>query len=177
MSDSIVVNRYAVALFEAVQADNLTDQVRSDFDKLVKVLAFAAPRRLFSNPRISIADKQAVIAGIGERLSLCDPLKRLADLLVVNHRVGLAGAIAARFGELADKASGRERVTITAAIELPKPSRAQVEERLSALVGADAKFRHAVDPDLLGGLIVQVGSRVFDNSVRHHLTQLRQALL
>ena len=59
---------------------------------------------------------------------------------------------------------------------LPETLKTTVEGRLKALVGARAEIRHRVDPEALGGLVVQIGSKVFDHSIRHHLAQMRQAI-
>jgi len=150
--------------------------VRGELDRMAATLATSALRDLVVNPRVSAADKAAVLSAVGERLETSERTMNLVHLLVANRRTGLIQAVARAFADLADRARGRVSVTVTAAIKLPAKSRQQVEARILETLHTEAEVTHRVDPEILGGLVIQVGSRVFDNSIRHHLARLRRAL-
>ena len=174
---SDTAKRYATALFETVRGDDaLQDRLRADLAGLSAVGAEAAFRRFVANPRITPEDKARVLDQVAGRLAAAEPTRRLLALLAANDRAGLIGAVADAFGRLVDAARGREAVTVTAAFDLPADLKGRVETRLRALLGAGTLIRHRSDPGALGGLVVQIGSKVFDYSIRHHLARLRQAI-
>ncbi len=176
MSDAIIANRYAAALFETVGDGQDADRIRTELNAFSEALTNEELSRLVANPRVSDADKGAVLAGVGELLSASDKTMNLVRLLVSNGRVGMMEEIGKAFGRLVDRANGRLSVTVTSAVSLSDETRSQVDARLTETLGGKADIQHQVNADLLGGLVIQVGSKVFDNSIRHHLAQLRQAL-
>ncbi len=176
MSDAIIANRYAAALFETVGGGQDADRVRTELTAFSEALANEDLGHLVANPRVSDADKVAVLTGVGELLSASDHTMNLVRLLVSNGRMGMVAGIGKAFGQLVDRANGRLNVTVTSAVALSDDTRSQVDTRLTDALGGKADIQHQVNTDLLGGLVIQVGSKVFDNSIRHHLAQLRQAL-
>jgi F-type H+-transporting ATPase subunit delta len=104
-------------------------------------------------------------------------VQKFLGVLTQNNRLALLPAISATYQQLRDEAAGRVRVTVTSAVPL---SDAQLGELKSALAGnlkAEPVLRTRTDPDLLGGLVVQVGDRVYDTSVRTRLDTLRSHLM
>ncbi|MBI5137769.1 MAG: ATP synthase F1 subunit delta [Nitrospirae bacterium] len=176
MSDTIIANRYAAALFEAVGGADAADRVRAELSSLAGAVADDSLSRLVANPRVPAADKAQVLTAVGERLGASVKVMNLLRLLLANGRVALLGRVAIAFARLADEAQGRVAVTVTSATPLEGAAKTRVDARVTAILGGKADIRHRVDPAILGGLVVQIGSKVFDNSIRHHLAQLRQAL-
>lgn len=176
MSDSIIANRYAAALFEAAGGADAADRVRAELFSLAKAAAADDLAKLVANPRVPAADKVAVLTALGERLEVTEKTMNLLKLLLANGRVKLLGKVAEAFARLADAALGRVAVTVTSASALKGAAKTKVDKQLTQILGGKADIQHKVDPAILGGLVVQVGSKVFDNSIRHHLAQLRQAL-
>jgi len=169
--------RYASALFDVVRDDgSARTQARADLAALATAVAEPAFAALVDNPRVSEEDKAAVLDRLAERAGAGGAVRRLVGVLAGHGRAALLGEIGAAYGRLADADEGRQRVTVTAAFDLPADLKTGVEGRLKALVGAKAEIRHRVDPQTLGGLVVQIGSKVFDHSIRNHLAQMRQAI-
>lgn len=177
MSDTAIAMRYASALFDVVRDDaEARGRARADLAALAAALAEPALAALVENPRISPADQAAVLDRLAERAGAGDAARRLLGVLAAHGRAGLLAEVGAAYGRLADAAEGRARVTVTAAFALPDDLRAAVEARLKAVVGTGAEISHRVDAQALGGLVVQIGSKVFDYSIRNHLAQMRQAI-
>jgi F-type H+-transporting ATPase subunit delta len=174
---SDIATRYAAALFESVPGDEaLQDRLRDDLSALAAVAREEAFKRFVENPRVAPADKAGVLERLAGRQGVADPTRRLLAVLAENERAGLLPGIAAAYGRLVDAARGREAVTVTAAFELPADLKAEVDRRLKGLLGARTEIRHRADPGALGGLVVQIGSKVFDHSIKSRLAELRQAI-
>lgn len=175
MSD--IATRYAAALFEAVPGDEaLQDRLRADLSALAALGRDEAFRRFVENPRIAPADKAGVLDRLAGLEGAAEPTRRLLAVLAGNERAALLPAIALAYGRLVDAARGREAVTVTAAFDLTGDLKAEVERRLRGLLGARTEIRHRADPRTLGGLVVQIGSKVFDHSIKNQLALLRQAI-
>jgi len=177
VSDTTIAMRYASALFEVVEGDAAArDRARADLEALAAAVAAPDLGRLLANPRVPPADKARVLDDVAGRVGAGDTARRLLSVLAAPDRAGLLGEVAAAYGRQVDAARGRQAVTVTAAFPLPQALKAGVETRIRALAGADTEIAHRVDPQALGGLAVQIGSKVFDYTVRHHLAHLRQSL-
>jgi len=177
LSDTVIATRYASALFDVVRGDAAArTQARADLAALAAALAEPGLAALVDNPRVSEADKAAVLDRLAERAGAGATVRRLLGVLAGHGRAALLGEIGAAYDRLADADEGRQHVTVTAAFPLPEAQKAAVERRLKALVGAKAEIRHRVDREALGGLVVQIGSKVFDYSIRNHLAHMRQAI-
>jgi len=174
---SDIATRYAAALFETVPGDEaLQDRLRDDLAALAAVSREASFRSFVANPRVAPEDKAKVLDRLAERQGAAEPTRRLMAVLAENERAQLLVPIAEAFGRLVDAARGREAVTVTAAFDLSGDLKSRVESRLRGLLGTGTEIRHRADPAALGGLIVQIGSKVFDHSIRSRLAGLRQAI-
>ncbi|MFQ5508080.1 MAG: ATP synthase F1 subunit delta [Leptospirillia bacterium] len=176
MSDAVIAKRYAAALFELVTDAAERDRVRGELGTLGEVMGHEALKSALGNPRIHVAEKQAVVASVAEKVGASERPANLARLLVLNDRMDLFGEVADAFSHMVDEAEGRLVVTVTSAFSLPKDLKSRVDARLTEILGGKAEIRHAEDADILGGLVIRIGSRVFDHSVRYQLARLRQAL-
>lgn len=175
MSD--IATRYAAALFEAVPGDEaVQDRVRADLTALSGAAREETFKRFVQNPRVTPEDKGQVLDRLAEQQGAAAPTRRLLAVVAEHERAELLPEIAEAYGRLVDAARGREAVTVTAAFDLPADLRSNVETRLRRLLGERTEIRHRADPAALGGLVVQIGSKVFDHSIKSRLAELRQAI-
>ena len=100
----------------------------------------------------------------------------LARLLVAKGRTGEAAEVERAFNRMADEFEGIIDAHVTTAVELDPDQLAKIEQKLSTSLRATVRTTTRVDPAILGGMIVRVGDRVFDGSVRTRLKRLRQEL-
>lgn len=173
---STIAKRYAAALYEVVDNPKAAKSLRGELQQMAEAVELPELRSLLDNPRVTDEQKLGVLDAVAARVSLSDPGRNLLKVLVANGRALLLGRVSRAFGEMVDEAEGRLSVTVTSAIALPKTAATKVDKRIKEILGADADIEHRVDETILGGLVVQVGSRLFDHSIRHQLAQLRQAL-
>ena len=115
-------------------------------------------------------------AALAGALRLPDEVKNLLLLLADRGRLGYAAAIADRFRDLADAKLGRVRARVTSAVPLSAAEAGRIAERLAGITKGQVLLETAVDPSLLGGVVAQVGSTVYDGSVRSQLEELRRAM-
>ncbi len=166
---------YARALFEAAQEQDRLDRVRQELSDFV-----AATREvpelasLLRNPQIDPAARRAAIE---ELLGDADELVRNFLLLTVaKGRVAELEEILREFEALAAAEEGRLTVEVTTAVELSDEEAADLVRQIERASGRTVEATRHVDPDLIGGLVLQAGSLRVDASVRGRLNRLRHQL-
>lgn len=172
-----LAGRYATALYELAEADGTLDQVAEDLTRLRAMMDEVEDlRRLIRSPVLSRDDQGRAIAAVAERAGAADLTRRFLGVLARNRRLfALADVIKAYLGLVA---SGRGETTaeVVSAQPLTDEQVAAVGESLRRALGGGVAVQTRVDPGLLGGLVVRVGSRMIDSSLRTKLQQLRLAM-
>jgi F-type H+-transporting ATPase subunit delta len=134
-------------------------------------------RGVLMNPSIEMAQKLKVLDAIAPRLGMSLQVRNFIAVILEHDRLGELNEILADYGELVDEESGTAEATITTARPLNAEDRARLEEQVTKLAGAKVHASYAEDASLLGGAVVQIGSTVYDGSVRAQLQQLKQRLV
>jgi len=172
---------YAAALLEAAEDKGIADPLQESFDSLVgnplrQSDDAADPAALMASTAIPRARKTEVI----ERLFRGKTDDLFVNFLLVlneHNRLDILRPVAAMYRELRDKLRKRVRVVVRSAVPLADDQREQVKELARDRFRLDPVLVEQVDPDLLGGLQLQVGDQLIDMSVRSRLEDLRQKLL
>jgi F-type H+-transporting ATPase subunit delta len=169
--------RYATAVFELAKEENATHVVESDFATLKAAMAESPDLdRLVHAPVFSREDQAKGMAAILERMGASPLTRRFVLLLTSKGRLFTLAGVIAVFEQMV----ARERGEIAAEVVSARPlSDAQVQELKTILksnLGRDARLDAKVDPSLLGGLVVKVGSRMIDSSLRTKLNGMRVAM-
>lgn len=172
-----VAKRYARALFEVAEARGHLEDVASQLDELVSAYqSERALRRFLTHPVIPAEEKKALIDRLADG-AWVEELRNLLHLLVDRGRVSALPALAEAFRRLANEARGVADAVVTTAVPLPESTQADIAERLGRALGKRVRVTNVVDPSILGGLIVRVGNRVIDGSVRSQLNRFQQTLV
>jgi F-type H+-transporting ATPase subunit delta len=169
-------NRYARAIFELASEEGKVDDWARRLSIIRVVLDDPGARAVIDNPSVAAETRMKAV----ERLDLpgIGPQgMNLMRMLVASGRVGRIDEIATQFEILADDAAGRVRATVTTAIPLSEADRETLARDLSSQLGKDVRLESRVDPEILGGLVLQVGDRLTDASVAARLDQLRRQVL
>ena len=166
---------YAQALYEAAADANGVDRVREDLNEFVEAERDVPElRELLRNPRIERDIKRAAL---GELLGDADDLLRnFLLLLVEKNRAAEVGDIAAEFERIVSRAEGILDVELTTAVELSDDDARDLLTQIEQASGRKVEASRNVDPDLIGGIVLQAGSLRLDASVRGRLNRLRQDL-
>ncbi|MGI8841542.1 MAG: F0F1 ATP synthase subunit delta [Caulobacteraceae bacterium] len=169
--------RYARALFDlAVETDAL-GPVEADLKSLKAMIAASADLRLLlASPALTAEDKAAGLAAIAARADFCDTTRRFLGLLAANRRVSALAPIIAAFSALAEARRGVVAAHVVTAVPLSAAQAKGLAAALRAALGKDPQIETSVDPAILGGLKVRVGSRLYDASLKSKLDSLKFAL-
>ncbi|WP_353217126.1 F0F1 ATP synthase subunit delta [Sandarakinorhabdus sp.] len=169
--------RYARALFALAVEGKSLGAVEASLGTLTRTLAestdFAA---LVSSPVVGRGAAGAAVAGVADNLGLDGLVKNFLGVLAGNRRLSLLPAIIRDFAALNAARKGEVTATVTAAHVLTDAQQAALAAKLKAGIGRDVALNVTVDPAILGGLVVRVGSRMIDSSLKTRLDMLGQAL-
>ncbi|MFQ5466613.1 MAG: F0F1 ATP synthase subunit delta [Kiloniellaceae bacterium] len=172
-----LAGRYALALIDLADEKKELDQVADDLSALKALIAESEDlRKLIRSPLLSRAAKSRAMAAILEKAGMGEITRRFILVVTRNRRLfALPRMIDAYLAELARR-RGEITAEVVSATELNDTQQKALVEALRAAVGGKAQIDLTVDRDLIGGLIVKVGSRMVDNSLRSKLQRLQLAM-
>jgi len=167
---------YAQALLDLLGDDDRADQAWEQLQAITAVLdSIEQAHELLTTTRIDPSGREALVARIFDG-RVDPPMDGFLCILARNGRMGLLEAITMAFGKLLAIRQGRQEVTVVSAVALSQEQQDKIARELGHALQARLDLRVRVDPDVLGGLIVQVGDRVFDASVAGQLEQMKRAM-
>ena len=174
---SNVGGRYAQALFDLANETKQLAAVEADLKSLKAALADSRDLRLLLNsPAFSAEDKAKGLAAIAAKAKFNATTKKFLGLLAANGRASALGASIAAFEALSAKARGAVSAQVTTAVPLSAAQSKGVAAALRQALGKDPEIETRVDPAILGGVKVRVGSRLYDASLKSKLDSLKFAL-
>jgi F-type H+-transporting ATPase subunit delta len=169
--------RYASALFDLAEDAGSIDAVARDAAALRAMLDQSEDlRRLAESPAFSAEQKQAALLAVAERAGFHALLARFLGVLAANRRARDITRVLDAFAALVAEHRGVTIAEVAAARPLSAAQTKALAEALKAAVGRDVEIKIAVKPEILGGLVVQVGSRMFDSSLKTKLEGLKAAM-
>ena len=176
MSNVSIARRYAKALLDV--AGTQADSVLSQLSNFVKLMDKSDElKELMTNPRYSLAQRSAVLEGLLRATSGVDAaLGNLLRLLVSRNRLSHLADIARVYRDLADDRAGRLRGKVTSAVALSAEGLKKLEKSLEKLTQRNVVLETAIDPSVLGGVATQVGSVLYDGTLRAQLQDIRRTL-
>ena len=169
--------RYATAAFELAAEERAIDRLAADFAGL-KALLRNSPEltRLVRSPIFSREEKANAMEAILQKTGACDLTRKLVLLLAKKRRLFVLANIIAAFEHLLARHRGEIAAEITSARELSATEATELGRVLKDSLGREPRVTTHVDPTLLGGLVLKVGSRMIDSSLRTKLESLRAAM-
>jgi len=172
-----LAERYAVALFELADERNALDAVAGDLRELRTMLEESPDLvRLVRSPVVSRDEQKKAVAAVAEAAGLAELTRDFLGVAAANRRLfAVPAMIAAYLKMLADR-RGEVTAEVTVAHPLGEAREAALSEQLRRALGARVVVDVRVDPALLGGMIVKVGSRMVDSSLASRLQRLRLAM-
>ncbi|MEO6042194.1 MAG: F0F1 ATP synthase subunit delta, partial [Croceibacterium sp.] len=165
-----LAGRYASALFDLASEAGTVTAVESDLASLDAGLRESAElRALIRNPQVSREALGRVLAGLSVKMKLADLTAKFLGVLAHNRRAGQLPAVIRAFAMIAAAQRGEVTAEVASAHPLTDEQLAALETKLRAREGRTVKLKTRVDPDLLGGLVVTIGSQRIDSSIRSRL--------
>ena len=177
-----IARRYATAVFELAregsggEAGSL-DALERDIDAIDAALASSADLRdLIASPLYARDAMERAIAAIGAKMGLSDLSARTLAVMAQKRRLFVLPQLTAALREMIADARGEVVAEVTSAAPLSPAQAAALTDTLKARVGKGIRLRASVDESLIGGLVVRVGSKMIDTSVKARLAGLRNAM-
>ncbi|MBC6497141.1 MAG: ATP synthase F1 subunit delta [Alphaproteobacteria bacterium GM7ARS4] len=168
--------RYARALYGVARKEGVLDDVVRDGDSLQALVETRGVRPLLSHPLLNEAARKAVVVFVGERLGVCDVMRRFLHVLALRGRLGFLPEILEAWRMVMNKERATQRVCVRSAWGLTAAQRKDIEGALKAGYGGDISMEVVEDSSLLSGIVVDVGSVRFDGSLSSQLRQLEQRM-
>ncbi len=161
-------------MFDLAREARALDAVAADLDRLSALVA-ATPdlARLVRSPAIGRADQGRAMAAVMERLELSDLVRRLVGVLSANRRLSGLGDVARVFRALLARERGETTAELISAAELPAAQVQAIRAALTRAAGREVALLSRVEPELIGGVVVRMGSRMYDASLKGKLDRLR----
>lgn len=171
-----IARRYARALFAA--AGDSLESAHADLMALVASLE-ASPEAIafFANPTVRREEKVAVVEKLIAGSKPQPMVANLLRLLAARDRMALVSEIAKVFDAMVDEHMGRVKARVRSAIALTEDEQKKLREALARATQKEVELELGVDPQLLGGMVAEVGSKVYDGSMRTQLASLRKELM
>jgi F-type H+-transporting ATPase subunit delta len=172
-----VAGRYATALFELASEAGAIDAVKADLDSFTAMIAESDDlKRLVRSPVFSAEEQEKAIAAILDKAGISGLSANFFKTVAGNRRLFAVEAIIRGFDALAAAARGEVVAEVTVAQPLSDSHAATLKEALDTMTGKHVKLAVEVDPSLLGGLKVKIGSRLVDASLKTKLNSIRYAM-
>ena len=182
MSDtSILVSdaagRYANALFELAREEDALDRAERDLDALGEALTESRDlRTLIESPIYDREDQMRGMDAVAEKMELSQLVRNVILLMAQKRRIYMLPRVIDIFRALLAEHRGEVTAEVASARELSDDQRNKLAQTLKQAEGRDVKLNVMVDEALIGGLVVRVGSRMIDTSIRARLAQLENAM-
>ena len=172
-----LAGRYATALFDLAGSDKLLDQVADDLNQLGGMIEASADlARLIRSPVISREDQGRAMAAVLEQAGMCELTRNFVGTVAQNRRLFVLKAMIASYQGLLAARRGESTAEVVTATPLTDKQIEQISKSLKKAIGSDVAIDAKVDANLLGGMIVKIGSRMVDSSLRTKLQQMSFAM-
>jgi F-type H+-transporting ATPase subunit delta len=172
-----VAGRYATALFELALEDKILDQVRADLDRFDALVAGSDDlRRLVRSPVFTADEQVKALTPILDKAGIGGIAGKFIKLVASNRRLFALPQIIRAFRALVAKHKGEVAASVTVAEPLSDTHLKSLKDALNAVTGKDVDLQVNVDPAIIGGLVVKLGSRMVDSSLRTKLNSIKTAM-
>ena len=176
-SVSGVSGRYATALFELARDERSIDAVRTDLDKFEAMLADSADlKRLVRSPVFSSDIQAKALSAVLDKAGISGISANFLKVLTANRRLFVVGDAIRAFRALVAKFKGEATADVTVAEKLNDKNLDALKTALKSVTGKDVALNVKVDPSIIGGLVVKLGSRMVDSSLRTKLNSIKHAM-
>jgi F-type H+-transporting ATPase subunit delta len=169
--------RYATALFELARDEKSVDTVKADLDKFKAMLTESADlARLVRSPVFSAEEQGRALAAVLDKAGVTGITANFLRVLTANRRLFAVADVVRGFDALVAKYRGEATADVTVAEPLNDKNLDALKTALKSVTGKDVALNVKIDPSIIGGLIVKLGSRMVDSSLRTKLNSIKHAM-
>jgi F-type H+-transporting ATPase subunit delta len=172
-----MAGRYATALFELALEEHAIDRVRADLDQFDALVSESADlQRLIRSPVFPAEEQSKALSAVLERAGIGGLAARFLRFVATNRRLFAARDMIRGFRKLVAAHKGEVEASVTVAERPSEAHLAAIKDALKAVTRKDVQIDVKVDPSIIGGLIVKLGSRMVDTSLRTKLNSIKHAM-
>ncbi len=169
--------RYSTALFELAREAGEFERAEADLDQLSQTLEDSPElNELIRNPVYTRTEQGRAMGAIADRMGLSDLVRNVVGLMAQKRRLFALPQMIAMFRALLAEHRGEVTAEVTAAHPLSDAQADALAEKIKGSMGRDVKLNVRVDESIIGGLVVRVGSKMIDSSIRAKLARLQNAM-
>lgn len=172
-----IAARYATAVFELAKEGKKLKALETDVDTLDTALAESADfRDLIASPLYSREQQASAVVAIAKKMKLSPVMTKTLNLMADKRRLFVLPQLVSGLRELIADEKGEVTADVIAAKALTKVQQDKLAKSLTSTIGKDVKINMSVDESLIGGLVVKVGSKMIDTSIRSKLASLQNSM-
>ncbi|MEZ0223423.1 MAG: F0F1 ATP synthase subunit delta [Alphaproteobacteria bacterium] len=171
-----IARRYATAFFELAQEQSQVDQVAKDLQSVQLILEDSGFASFIGNTTLRRSVQAEAMVAISKQLKFAPLTEKFLGTLAEKRRLQELGEIVAALQNLISGYRGEITARVTAAQALDQAQIGEIAASLKAALGKNVQVNLDIDPSIMGGLVIRVGSRIIDSSVRTKLERLHRAL-
>ena len=178
MSVQTIARRYATALAEVAIDKKVERQVQQEIDAWSSLMEDnSLLREVFSNPTIPYDQKRKVLEELIVRTRVSETTSSFLRVLLRNQRLAQLKYVAERLGQVLDERSGVVAANVTTARVIPDDLKSSLNDALASAAGRNVRLSFKTDETIIGGVVTQIGSTIFDGSVQGQLERLAADLV
>jgi F-type H+-transporting ATPase subunit delta len=172
-----IAGRYAQAVFDLAREGNMLPVLEADIASLEGALAQSEElRRVIASPLYTREEQGSALTAVGQRLGLSPVMLNTLGLMATKRRLFVVPALLATLRELLARERGEVSAEVVSAQPLSAAQAQRLADTLSQSAGKAVRLQTRVDPSLIGGLVVRLGSRMIDTSIRAQLGQMQNMM-
>lgn len=174
----IIAKRYARALVELSEEKKTVDKTKADLAAFVDAVdALPAMQKLFASPVFTPENKKAVIKELAGKLSMLPTTQRFVEHLAETGRIRYVKDVNEAFQEILAERQNRAAVRLSTAVAINDGDLADIKQKLEGLTGKQVDINSQVDATLIGGAKAQIGSTIYDGTIKNQLNKMRNQLM
>lgn len=172
-----MAGRYATALFDYALEERALDAVKGDLDRFEALLDESPDlTRLVRSPVFSTEDRSRALAAILDKAGIAGIAAKFLQVITANRRLFAVRDILRAFRAMVARHKGEVTAQVTVAEQPSEQQLAEITSALKGVTGKDVQIALTVDPAIIGGLVVKIGSRMLDSSLRTKLNSIKFAM-
>lgn len=169
---------YAKAILEVAESAAQARTFHEELSRFEKVRRSSQPLEdAMENPAVGVEARLGIVREVAGRLELSELALRILEVLTRNHRINQLGAVLDALEQMVNDEAGISVAKVRAAHELDETQRAELRTALEERFQKTIQLEVSTDPELLGGFVAQIGSEIYDASIRGRIENLRESLV
>lgn len=178
MSNETVARRYANALVDVVAKNGETAIVQNEIGQFANLMQ-ESPQlvELLRNPAVPSEQKSKILEALIVRTNPTKTTANFLRILLQNQRLADLGQINSKFNSVLEERAGKVSAIVTTAQPLQPEQQTALQNRLQTVTGKKVNLNFKIDPEIIGGVVTQIGSTIYDGSIKNQLEQLREQMI